>query len=461
MNRITLIILILISNSPILYGQKNYAYYDSLTYRLYTQEKWDSVQTIGEEAINQNIDYYYLRMRIGISYFKKNAYSQAIQHFQKANEFNSTETALEYIYYSYLYSGNTREAMYFSKKLSPSFIDNNKINLPHFMDEVSIEIISSTFTNWDEIKRINTPPSEPNNYRLEKEITGPYISYGLNLKHEINNKWTWVNQLSFYDVKSYQQLYFDQSIKNQNDFDLKEYHYYTYFTNWKQEKSITYYGHFSYLNAEMLEYNFLHPVIAPPPLPPVTTYIYEIKPMQLKLFNYVLGYNNTHYYKKSNLIFNLEFAKIIDDYIAISGLSYRYSVGKYGFGKSQVMASVDLSVKGLNGYFEQSLGAVLFKHVIAKVTADIGRIRNISNIDGSVIYNLPYTINSNLAGMLQYSVNKYLSIYATYIFQNNSHINVFYGFDGYNKQGKAMFSTINESYQFSNKIISGGILWNF
>lgn len=461
MNKTGLFVIILMGSMNFLFGQKNDAYYDSLTYRLYSQEKWDSVITLCEEAINQNVDFYYLRMRIGIACFNKKDYSQALIHFQKANEYNSTETVLEYIYYSYLYLGNIREALYYSKNLSKSLVKINGINLPHFFDEISIETNMLSFKDWDRIKATNTPPSEPNNYRMEKEITGPFISYGVNLKFELSKNWTWMNQISYYNIKSYQQLYFDHSIKNQNDFNLKEYHYYTSFTNWKQKKSTTYYGHFNYLNANKLQYTLLRPVMAPPPLPPVTTYIYEIKPMQLKLFNYALGFYNTYFYKKSNLIFNLEYAKIIDDYNVISGLSYGYSIGKHGFGNSQLMASVNFSVKELNGYVEQMLGIVLLKHIQAKITVDIGKIKNISNIDGSIMYNIPYAINSKYTGTIIYSANKYLSLYANYIIQNNSQINVFYGFDGYNKQGKINFSTFNESYQFNNTIISGGIVWNF
>jgi hypothetical protein len=60
----------------------------------------------GKAAIQSEIDYYYLRMRVGIAYYEKKNYASASQHFEKALEFNSADViAKEYLYYSYLFSG--------------------------------------------------------------------------------------------------------------------------------------------------------------------------------------------------------------------------------------------------------------------------------------------------------------------------------------------------------------------
>ena len=47
---------------------------DMLTYRYYQEKKWDSVIMIGKQALRQDIDFYYLRVRLGIAYFEKQEY---------------------------------------------------------------------------------------------------------------------------------------------------------------------------------------------------------------------------------------------------------------------------------------------------------------------------------------------------------------------------------------------------
>ena len=37
---------------------------DVLTYRYYQEKKWDSLIVIGKQALRQDIDYYYLRVRL-------------------------------------------------------------------------------------------------------------------------------------------------------------------------------------------------------------------------------------------------------------------------------------------------------------------------------------------------------------------------------------------------------------
>jgi hypothetical protein len=81
------------------------------TYRLYTESNWDSLVLTGKEALRQKVDYYYLRMRIGIAYFNKKNYRTAALHFIRAMEMNQGDpVALEYLYFSRLYAGQTQQA---------------------------------------------------------------------------------------------------------------------------------------------------------------------------------------------------------------------------------------------------------------------------------------------------------------------------------------------------------------
>ncbi len=89
----------------------DFATIDRLTYRCFQEEKWDSVIVVGKQALRQDIDYYYLRVRMGISYFKKSDYFPAATHLKKARQFNSSDPIVaNYLYLAYLYTNRSEEA---------------------------------------------------------------------------------------------------------------------------------------------------------------------------------------------------------------------------------------------------------------------------------------------------------------------------------------------------------------
>ena len=93
---------------------------DSETHRLFAEKKWDSVIIVGKRALRDNIDYFYLRLRIGISFFEIRKYLQAIDHLEKAHEFNSGDPmTMEYLYESYIMTGRNQEAKALAMKMPP------------------------------------------------------------------------------------------------------------------------------------------------------------------------------------------------------------------------------------------------------------------------------------------------------------------------------------------------------
>lgn len=91
--------------------QPDFRSVDSLTFRYYNEQKWDSVIHVGKQALRQNIDYYYLRVRMGISYFQKQSYFTAVTHLEKARKFNSGDPFVnDFLYRAYLYTQREEEA---------------------------------------------------------------------------------------------------------------------------------------------------------------------------------------------------------------------------------------------------------------------------------------------------------------------------------------------------------------
>lgn len=90
---------------------KGFAYYDSLTYSLYTGGSWKALRVAGNEALDSGIDYYYLRVRTGIALYHMRRYRASVSQFEKALEYNSGDPfVLQYLYYAYLESGRSPDA---------------------------------------------------------------------------------------------------------------------------------------------------------------------------------------------------------------------------------------------------------------------------------------------------------------------------------------------------------------
>ncbi|MDF2157715.1 hypothetical protein [Algoriphagus sp. CAU 1675] len=114
------IILILIWARPALAQQLSLTEVDRVTYELYQQKNWDDLVTEGNKALNYGIDYYYLRVRLGIAYYEKQNFHLAAKHLEKALEMNSSEVYVEeYLYYSYLLAGRQDEALLVASGFSP------------------------------------------------------------------------------------------------------------------------------------------------------------------------------------------------------------------------------------------------------------------------------------------------------------------------------------------------------
>ncbi len=112
MHKTTLVLFIIILFSSVQgrAQQKDFAYYDSLTYKLYMDKDFKQLLKVGRDALNSGVDYYYLRMRIGIAAYNLQKYRIASAHFEKASTFSDNDVIHEYLYYSSLWGGEPLRA---------------------------------------------------------------------------------------------------------------------------------------------------------------------------------------------------------------------------------------------------------------------------------------------------------------------------------------------------------------
>lgn len=92
---------------------------ESNSYALYSQAKWDELIRYGNKALDKDLDFYYLRYRLGVAYFMEKKYRSAAIQFEKAVVFNSSDEAMEYLYYCYIYTAQYDRARWLTKSFSP------------------------------------------------------------------------------------------------------------------------------------------------------------------------------------------------------------------------------------------------------------------------------------------------------------------------------------------------------
>ncbi|MBU0486978.1 MAG: hypothetical protein KKA07_00990 [Bacteroidetes bacterium] len=161
----------------------NFAAIDQKTYDLYLKADWKGVLRYAKPAFKKDIDYFYLRMRAGIAYYSLGKFMKAIPHFKKALSFNADDAlAMEYLYYSYLFSGRTADALAMTNELPQSLKEKLGLVKKKFITGTYAEAGPIITDAADEIDGIDLN-SEPDIHgEVETPESGLYVHAGLFLR---------------------------------------------------------------------------------------------------------------------------------------------------------------------------------------------------------------------------------------------------------------------------------------
>ncbi|WP_353171033.1 hypothetical protein [Flavobacterium sp.] len=151
---------------------------ETKTLEFYTNKNWNSLISLGDEALKNGNDYFYLRMRLGIAYYEQKNYCLALGHFKKAIDFNATDDlANEYLYYSYTFIGKEEEARKLSATFSAELKDKLGLNNTPLIDFITVSGGS---------KMANNSFTDSNNAVYFEQAN--FFEFGL--KHYIKNKFS-------------------------------------------------------------------------------------------------------------------------------------------------------------------------------------------------------------------------------------------------------------------------------
>ncbi|MBM3404569.1 MAG: hypothetical protein FJY10_06730 [Bacteroidetes bacterium] len=106
---------------------QDFRYYDSLTYHQYQNKDWQGLIDSSRNAVNKNIDYFYLRLRRGIAYYELGKFVPASRQLERAAHFDASDpVTLNYLYHAYLNSNKRDYAQAEKAKMPPHLRDQYK-----------------------------------------------------------------------------------------------------------------------------------------------------------------------------------------------------------------------------------------------------------------------------------------------------------------------------------------------
>lgn len=112
-------------------AQQDYSFVtvDSTTYALYEKAAWKELLIYGKDAIANNQDFSYLRLRLGYAAFMTGNYAEALRHYKKVLQEDSyNSTAHYFIYWSRINLNQPELAMAEIKYLSPGMLPGKNTN---------------------------------------------------------------------------------------------------------------------------------------------------------------------------------------------------------------------------------------------------------------------------------------------------------------------------------------------
>ena len=403
------------------------------SYQLYVSGSWDELIALADTAFENNIDYCYLRVRLGFAFFSKKNYIKAIPHFEKALEFDSqNQLALEYLYYSYLLSDRLADAQYLSFKFNKTL--KQKVGVAKTKNFISL-LFGQTFSDN---KKLNGHLDIAG----EKKLYGEFNRYDniqnihLGIKHQLFRSVSFYHSFDLIDIQTQKQISFkDTTFRKNNPISQFEYSLSGLI---RPAKSFLLIPTFHLIYDHFSTFHF-RPAYSDTLVRKDTSYINFLASLSL--------YKSFKKFKLG-LIGSLSNIDNKNQYQIAESFIY-YPMGNTNF----YVATTLTEIFQKNNFYpaiQLAVGKSLFSKLSAQVSFAYINVSNFNQDDGSIIYNTPEIINFKTGVSFNYILTKKieLSLYYNYIKNETSYIT----FLDINS-----FSSINKFY--TNQQIIGGLKW--
>ncbi len=346
------------------------------TLELFTNKKWDDLIEVGNNALKEKNDYYYLRLRLGIAYYEKQNYSDATQHFLKALEFNSNdELSNEYLYYCYFLNGRNEEARKLSKTFSSGLL--KKIGLSN---SSAIDFITANAGT----KVANEPYSDSKNPNYLKSAS----FFELGLKHFVKNNFSLLHLINTFNQDTYLGKLTQNQYYIQGAIPLKN--------NWTISPSL----HF-------LQVTFESP----------TTILPKIKSNN----SYFVGSISI---KKSVKKFDFSFGTSLSNIASIRQNNHFGTISYSVFGNSKLILGLTDYVHSNDNYatVNNSVSTYLYFEPLKFATIKLSYFKNqksnINEENGYLVNNSSDLTTSRVGALINFRINKNITLFTLYNLEN-------------------------------------------
>ncbi|MFL5752622.1 MAG: tetratricopeptide repeat protein [Bacteroidia bacterium] len=367
---------------------------DKRSYDLYQEKKWKELISFVDQALKQDHDYYYLRMRIGIAHYELGNFIAAQKHFEKALEFNSgDELVLEYIYFCYLFSYRFEEARNLSRKFPPALAEKLKTAdaspIAYALVEAGQKVADSTrLLGRGHYAHVGLSHYVSNRFSLYHAFT--YYSQGFGDSHKMSGKLT---QLQYY-------ISANVPLKN----------------NWQVAPAFQW----------LTKTTALRILPAPPPPPPPGQPFPKLPEAKDSTVqdNYFVGSFNL---KKIFSKFDLSFSTTVSSVFGANQFQHGLSASYYPLKKRKLIAGCNAYMHTEDSYSSANFCFVPFLYVnpVKRLAFTFSYLNNTGGKNavennGYIVNNSSDLTTSRWSGIATVNITKQFDLYGLYQFENKT-----------------------------------------
>jgi len=437
---------LLLPSASVAQEELTYSSVDQITYNQFLKDDYKSLKETTRNALDAGIDFYNLRMRIGIISYNHKNYVNSLSHFQEAYAMNPNDSIVqEYLYYALLFSDQIEESRAFASILSIEL--QQKIGYTKNTFDNIVVTAGYNFNN-NAAKNENTTFYTPEYKNIQSLFNESSVRGGILFKSTLGKRFQLLNGINYYNLGA------KGSIELENNRFTKDYrnNYFQYNLgigyHFKNGWSLS--GGFGYYNTHVSNYTIvsgtINPMMPPPPTPPIS-FITDESNYNNFSTSLTVGKRFNYFYPT--------FSFHISDFYNETKTQEELNLTIYPFGNTNLYATSSLNyVNGSSAEYVlgQKIGFKLTNRFFLDADYASGNFSNRITSNGFMTYNSMDKITSQSGVNLHfYTKSKLELILSGYTQQREAKL---YKFTDLTNYQTGNYKYINNSITFTAK-------WNF
>lgn len=443
-----ILIIIYLMGSFALAEAQNLRSIDQTTYQLYQQEQWEDLINYYKKNVKpEKVDYYYLRMRVGIAWYERANYLKAIPHFRKALAFNSSSvTAKEYLYYSCLFSGQRHMADKFVKRIPVDKRKTMNYESPAFFESIRFEMGVNASNGPNQASQFDLD-GQASIYG-EEAFTGNTIYTLIGMEHQLSSGFSIYHAYSGYRI-SKDHRFISQGQPRTFKYKVNQSNYYL-------QPTLT-------LNNGLKLAGAYHHIHVSYDLPyRVAAQGNNYRKVPVEITDYLVHLSAGKYFGNMHFFLGGSYSELND----LQQQKYKAEISWYPYGNYRFVPGISLASfvqkAGDPGSANEGKELIIKPFALWSLTDNFwlrgsytfGELYNYNEEQGFIVYNIPDKITRKAELTLNYRFNRQLTLNINYRYMERED-----EFLSYNSTNQDDYSLTN--YNFENHYIIGGITWDF